>query len=122
MSRFSKNIRPYVEREINLAQVAMLEGKSREAFQYLENAHVLGQESAYHHLKVHCQMLRWGWKQGDKKEVIGQLFNLVGAATQTGLRLIPKGNTGGTRTNPFKAMPLKPEHAMIIATAKVDRR
>jgi len=36
----------------------------------------------------------------------------------TAIALIPSGNTGGSNVSPVKVMPIKKEHAEIIAKAK----
>jgi len=115
---YSKKIALYVKAELELATNA---GKSRNVeleFQHLENAHVLGQESTYWHVKVHVLMLLWAIRNLKLKEIIGQLFRIVGASTKTMFGLVPQGNTGGTNVSPFKVMPIKSEHQLIIKNAK----
>lgn len=118
MKSFTKSIACDVE--IELAQAKDLAGKGHNslAFQHLENAHVLGQESTWWHVKVHILMLKWGIAQRDFKECLGQLLRIVGAATKTAIGLVPVGNTGGSNISPFKSMPLKPEHQAAIQKAK----
>ncbi|WP_062270982.1 DUF3703 domain-containing protein [Endozoicomonas arenosclerae] len=118
MSAFSKNIRPYVEEELRLHDDLMIQGRSQEAFKHLENAHVLGQESTWLHVKVHWLMLLWGLQQNKPGEVVGQILRIVGAATKTAFGLVPKGNTGGSNVSPFKVMPIKKEHEVLIEQAK----
>jgi hypothetical protein len=118
MSKFSKNIAPYVNEEIMKATQAQILGDYSLAFTYLENAHVLGQESTYWHVKVHYLMMLWGIKQNNTKEVLGQVLRIVGAALLTAVKCVPVGNTGGCNVSPIKVMPIKTEHAAIIAKAK----
>lgn len=120
MSKFSSNIRPYVEREFAAASINMQSGEPAQAFVHLENAHVLGQESTYLHVKAHVLMLQWAIRQRHLRELLGQIARIVGAATKTVFGLVPIGNTGGTSVSPFKPMPLQPEHEEIIARAKSD--
>lgn len=117
MSQFSKNIKPFVEQELQCAKSKRLEGNIEEEFKHLENAHVLGQNSTWYHVKVHCLMFAWGMRQKSIKEVFGQLLRIVGAATKTALKLVPAGNTGGSNISPFKPLPLSKEHAQIIERA-----
>ena len=91
-----------------------------EAFEHLENAHVLGQESTYFHVKVHILMFCWAFKQNDLRELLGQTFRIAGAATKTAFGLIPSGNTGGSNVSPFKAMPISADHSDYIARAKSE--
>ena len=118
IGKFTNNIRPYVETELKLADAASADGNYTVAFQHLENAHVIGQESTYFHVKVHCMMFYWAWRQRDSRELFGQFFRVIGAATKTAIGLVPSGNTGGANVSPFKVMPITTEHANYIARAK----
>ncbi len=118
MSNFKQAIAPYVEQELHLAAQARENNQPLIEFQYLENAHVLGQGSTYHHVKVHVLMLLWGVRQRSFRELWGQLFRIIGAATKTAVGLVPSGNTGGSNISPFATLPLKPEHAAAIISAK----
>ena len=118
MFRFAQKIAPFVNREIALANLSRIKGDIKSEFRHLENAHVLGQESTYHHVKVHYLMFLWGLRQQQYPEVVGQMVRMLGALTKTMLGLVPQGNTGGSNVSPFKPLPLKPELATIIRQAK----
>lgn len=118
MGRFSKNIAPYVKDELLKATQAQDSGDYSLAFTYLENAHVLGQESTYWHVKVHYLMMLWGIKQKNTNEVFGQVIRIIGAVLLTAVKGVPVGNTGGSNVSPLTLMPIKPEHAAIISKAK----
>ena len=118
ISKFSKNIASEVESEIALANELEAVGKLSESFQHLENAHVLGQESTWWHVKVHVLMLLWAIRQRDIKECIGQIVRVFGAATKTAIGLVPAGNTGGSNISPFKKLPISPKHQAAIIKAK----
>ncbi len=118
MNKFARNIADDVKSEILLAEAREAEGFAAKAFQHLESAHVLGQESTWWHVKVHCLMLSWAVRQNDAKECLGQLFRIIGAISKTALGLVPAGNTGGTNVSPFKKLPIKPEHQAAITKAK----
>ena len=115
---FERRIAPFVAAE--LAQAADLErgGDPEGAFEHLEAAHVLGQRSTGLHVRAHLEMLRWGLRQGDLREVLGQLLRIVGAATKTALGLLPEGNTGGSRVSAFRPLPLREDHARLLAWAR----
>ena len=119
--RFSKNILPHVEHQLALAERAYADHQPELAFAHLENAHVLGQQSTWLHVKVHWLMLRWGWRQANMREVRGQILRIIGAATKTVWGLIPIGNTGGSNISPFKPLPLSEEHSRLIAEAKSNQ-
>ena len=118
MSQFSKNISSFVIAEIAAASRSRKMGNIQIEFRHLENAHVLGQESTYWHVVVHIKMLRWSLRNRKIKELFGQLFRVIGAATKTAAGLVPRGNTGGTNVSPFKVMPIGDEHQLIICNAK----
>ena len=118
MSNFTKKISPYVEQELSLAYQARKNGLIDIEFSHLENAHVLGQESTYLHVKVHGLMLLWGWRNQQIKEVLGQALRILGAATKTAIGLVPEGNTGGVNISPFKVLPINAKHQAIISKAK----
>ncbi|SKA58303.1 hypothetical protein CZ814_03953 [Photobacterium toruni] len=118
MSNFSHKIAPYIKRELLRSYKAQKKGDSVMAFRFLENAHVLGQESTYWHVKVHFFMLRWALKQGDIKEINGQIMRIIGAALLTAIDGVPIGNTGGSNVHALKVMPISAEHAEIIIKTK----
>lgn len=118
MRGFRRRIEPHVRSELAAAEQASADGASALAFAHLEQAHVLGQASTLLHVQVHWRMLRWALREQDLREVCGQLLRIVAAATLTALGWIPSGNTGGARVSPWRAMPLRPEHAELIARAK----
>jgi hypothetical protein len=115
-NKFSKSINSFVISELELAIRERESGNIISEFQYLENAYVLGQESTYWHVKV--LMLMWALRNYQVKEIFGQFFRIIGAATKTAFGLVPQGNTGGTNVSPFKVMPIKPEYEVIINNAK----
>ena len=108
-SNFARNIRPHVCAELKAATALIALGQAQNAFTHLERAHVLGQASTTHHVRVHWCMLLWGVQQRDLKECLGQIFRILGAATKTVFGLIPHGNTGGANVSPFKPMPVPVE-------------
>lgn len=118
MSRFSRNIRADVEHELALAQQAEQAGAAAQSFAHLERAHVLGQASTQHHVRVHWRMLCWGWRRRDWHECRGQLLRLIGAASKTALGWVPRGNTGGANISPFKPLPVPVDLAAAIARAR----
>ena len=118
-NHFQKNISHYVIEEINKANIARYAADFDSEFTHLENAHILGQESTYWHVKVHILMLLWGFRNQQHKEIYGQILRVIGAATKTAIGLVPQGNTGGSNISPFKVLPIKPEFEKIIKNAKL---
>jgi len=63
-------------------------------------------------------MLFWSVRNRKYKELMGQIFRVIGASTKTAFGLVPKGNTGGATVSPFKVMPVKREFQEFIDKAK----
>lgn len=118
MSRFSHNIRIYVDVELQSAIQAEAQGKSFNAFAFLERAHILGQSSTFQHVRVHWFMFLWGLRQRSIRECLGQILRIGGAATKTAIGFIPEGNTGGSNISPFKKLPIPTDLANIINLAR----
>ncbi len=117
---YATAIRPHVSSELEAAESALRNGQARLAFTHLERAHVLGQPSTGHHVRVHWAMLVWGLKQRNLREVFGQIFRLVGAASKTFIGLVPTGNTGGTNVSPIKPLPIPADLQSVITQARLD--
>ncbi len=119
-SRYSQRVAPFMKQELEQARRAKDDGRPDQEFLHLERAHVLGQASTYWHVSVHLAMLTWGVHNRDLREVLGQMFRVVGAATKTMVGLIPHGNTGGASVSPFQPMPIAPDLAALIQRAQQD--
>ncbi|TRY32505.1 DUF3703 domain-containing protein [Aliiglaciecola sp. M165] len=115
-------VKPYVVERLHMAKSAFLNDQSKEGFRHLENAHVLGQHSTYFHTRVHFEMLKYGFRQGDTNEVFGQILRIIGAITKTSLGLLPRGNTGGANVSAFKSMPISPENLAILDKIKHESK
>ena len=118
INQLAKNLAPFIEEELVLAAGARSNGNQAVEFSHLENAHVIGQESTYWHVKVHWLMLLWAIRNSSFKEFVGQVLRVFGAATKTAIGLVPPGNTGGANVSPFKVMPIDKRQMAIIQKAK----
>lgn len=121
-STFGNRIRAHVDVELQAAQAAEQAGDPSSAFRHLERAHVLGQASTVQHVRVHMKMLMWGLRHHDRREILGQVTRLIGAATKTWAGLIPRGNTGGASVSAFKPMAIPDDLAGLIAVARSPRQ
>jgi Protein of unknown function (DUF3703) len=118
MNNFANRIDPFVRAEINLASSYRMLGNIEQEFHHLERAHVLGQGSTRHHVRVHFLMLLWGLRQLRAKEILGQITRIIGASTKTAFGWIPSGNTGGSNVSPFKSLPVSDDLKRIITQAQ----
>lgn len=119
MRNFSKMIQPYVTEEFRRSESCLRQNDPLRAFNHLESAHVLGQESTYFHVLAHVRMAQWAICQKKPREFFGQILRIFGALTKTFIGLVPSGNTGGANISPFKSLPLSLEHQRIISNAKM---
>lgn len=117
MQSFGQRIRPFVQAELDASRRARALQDAAEEFGHLERAHVLSQADTLQHVRVHAAMLRWGIRQCNAREVVGQLVRIVGAATKTFIGLVPHGNTGGTNVSAFRSMPIAPDLQRLIDAA-----
>ena len=117
MSRFSKNIKPFVSHELQLAR-AFESTDPTQAFHQLERAHVLGQASTVQHVRAHIAVLRWVISRRDRGEMIGQFVRIIGATTKTFIGLVPHGNTGGANISPFCRVPIPDDLGNLITSAR----
>ena len=117
---FATAIRPHVDEELRQSSLALEQGDVALAFSHLERAHILGQSATREHVRVHWRMLRWGIRQHQPREVLGQALRIVGAATKTTFRLVPVGNTGGSNINPFQRLPVPPDPEALIRRAEAE--
>ena len=101
---FRTRIRPFVQAEIAASIAQRQLGNHQLEFKHLERAHVLGQASTIEHVRTHCLMLLWAVRNKAPRELLGQVFRIVGAATKTAFGLVPRGNTGGADVSPFQPM------------------
>ena len=115
--RFRRKITPFINEKLASAERARLQGDFETEFKYLEDAHVLGQQSTYFHTLVHWRMFVFGWRQCSIKEMLGQILRMVGALTKTFFGLLPAGNTGGSNVSAFKPIPISKENQAILDKA-----
>lgn len=112
--QYTKHAKPHVLHKIQLAKQANMVGNHAQAFNLLEDAHVIGQKSTYLHCLVHYLMLKHGFEKRDIVEVFGQILRIFGALTKTCFGLLPSGNTGGSNVGPFTPMPISAQNKRII--------
>ncbi|MEZ5460571.1 DUF3703 domain-containing protein [Dokdonella sp.] len=93
------------ERELAAASAAQVRGDAQAEFAHLERAHVLGQRMTLAHTRAHWRMFRFGLRQRDLREVVGQILRIPAALTKSRI-WVPVGNTGGANVNPFRSMPV----------------
>ena len=118
MPRFARRIQPWVQSELDSADIAEARAESTQAFRHLERAHVLGQAATTEHVRVHWRMLSWALRHRKPREAVGQLGRLAAAAVMTGIGWLPEGNTGGADVSALRRMPIPPDLQQLIDAAR----
>ena len=118
MSFFATHLSRSVQTELEAAALAESRGHFDTACRHLERAHVIGQRSTLAHVVVHRRMFGFAWRQGRRREMLGQLGRIAGAALFTAVGLVPRGNTGGADVSAFRRMPIPPD---LQAAIDADR-
>ena len=88
------------------ARSARSRGDAASERSHLERAHILSQPMAIPHVRTHLAMLSAGFRQRDRREVMGQVLRLVVAAPGSWTGRYPVGNTGGADVSAFRVMPI----------------
>lgn len=76
------------------------------AWYHLERSHIVGQSYPIEHSYSHWLMLKFGFRQKDTKEVLGQIIRLLVGGWKSFINHVPLGNTGGASVPPLKRMPM----------------
>nr|WP_221627129.1 DUF3703 domain-containing protein [Pontibacter sp. Tf4] len=105
------------QQELAAYDASWNKGHVLQAWRHLERAHILGQPYPLAHTAVHWQMLSFGFKTRNRKEVIGQLPRLLVGGIKSWAGMIPLGNTGRANVPPLKPMPIPDDLQQIIAAA-----
>jgi len=110
-------LRGHVEQELKSARHAEAAGDIEAAWRALERAHVLSQPSARLHVRAHAAMLGLGLREGDAREVVGQLVRVLLAGPSSWLGRAPLGNIGRARVGLFTPMPIAEDLARKLQEA-----
>src|SRR5205814_1314693 len=90
--------------ERSAARVARERGDRAVEWGHLERAHILSQPMAVPHVRTHVAMLGYGFRNRDRREIVGQLLRLVVAAPGSWTGRYPVGNTGGANVSALLPM------------------
>jgi hypothetical protein len=89
------------------------------AYAHIERAHILGQRNVCMHTRTHYWFLRIGIKQGNAKEIFGQLIRLPLGILGSFIGIVPEGNTGGSNVPIFRPMEI-PEDLKLILSRRAE--
>ncbi|TGL65901.1 DUF3703 domain-containing protein [Leptospira sarikeiensis] len=92
-------------------------GDKLDAWKFLERAHLIGQYYPIPHTGTHFRMLLFALREGDLKEIFGQLLRLSFGWLGSWLNRIPVGNTGGANVPVFQPMPIPEDLLDLLSKA-----
>ncbi len=115
-----KKLKPYYKKELTDHQSEYLCGNLETAWNHLERAHIIGQKYPYAHSYVHWEMLKFGFKIKNGKEILGQIPRLIFGGVKSFVGKIPVGNPGGANVSPFKSFPIEKELQDILSKAELS--
>lgn len=84
------------------------------AWTALEHAHILSQQDAMQHVRVHWMMFCYAWRTREVRELVGQIPRLVLAAPASWLGRAPLGNSGRSNVGMFMPMSIPLELREIL--------
>lgn len=100
-----------VHQFLQMAAEARRAGQTDKAWAALEAAHIVGQRDTRLHVRSHVEMLRFAWRTGDRREVLGQLVRIAGAAL-VAWAWVPDGNSGRSSMSPLASAPVPDDLAL----------
>jgi len=107
-------LKKHYYRELELYRISLLKGDLSKAWRHLERSHILGQSYPYEHSYSHWLMLKFGLRQKNPKEVLGQILRLAVGGWKSFIDHVPTGNTGGSDVPPLKKMKLPIELEKVL--------
>lgn len=97
---------------LRTADEARRAGRLEAAWAALEAAHIVGQRHTGLHIRSHVEMLRLASQVGDRREIVGQIARIAGAAIATWV-WVPDGNTGRASMSAFASAPIPEDLAAL---------
>ena len=111
-------LKVHYQQELYNAKEEQHRGNLPAAWRHLERAHIISQAWSKQHTYTHWQMLRFGFKIKNRKEVIGQLPRLLFGGIKSFVGIIPVGNTGGANVPPLRVMEIPEDLKKILKPYK----
>jgi hypothetical protein len=110
--------RSELRKALAAAAAARHAGDLDSAWRHLERAHILSQQWALAHLRVHGAMLVTSVSSRDAREAAGQMVRLVVAAPGSLTGRFPEGNSGRARVSMFAPMPIPTDLEQILSDSR----
>ena len=110
-----KDLKNFYLNELSLYRSSLLNGHLSQAWYHLERSHIIGQSYPLEHSYTHWLMLKFGFRQRNINEVLGQVLRLLVGGWKSFIDHVPLGNTGGSNVPPLKNMELPIDIADILS-------
>lgn len=104
----------FYKKELENAASTFEKKHLQQSWRHLERAHILGQPYPLEHTLVHWEMLLFGIKTKNTREIIGQIPRLIFGGIKSFVGKIPIGNTGGANVPPLQPMEIPEDLLKII--------
>lgn len=105
-TKIPKHLKQAYNKELKQYRFCLENKQFNSAWFHLERSHIIGQSYPVEHSYSHWLMLKYGFRQKDTKEVIGQIIRLLVGGWKSFINHVPLGNTGGANVPPLKRMPI----------------
>lgn len=114
-TRIPKHLKEAYNKELEQYNLFLLNKQYGNAWHHLERSHIIGQSYPIEHTYSHWLMLKFGFRQKNTKEVLGQIIRLLVGGWKSFIDHVPIGNTGGANVPPLKKMPLPKDIQELFA-------
>lgn len=104
--KIPKHLKQAYNKELKQYKLCLENKQFGKAWFHLERSHIIGQSYPIEHTYSHWLMLKFGFRQKDTKEVLGQIIRLIVGGWKSFINHVPLGNTGGANVPPLKRMPI----------------
>jgi Protein of unknown function (DUF3703) len=114
-----EKLQPFYKTEMENYHTQFSKHKFSDAWHHLERAHVMVQKYPFAHSKVHWEMLKFGIKLKNTKEIMGQIPRLIFGGVKSFVGKVPIGNPGGANVPPLKPFEIEQEIIEIFKKAQI---
>lgn len=118
-TKIPTSLSPYFQRELQMYREEYQSGRFQIAWSHLERAHIIGQRYPFSHSFVHWEMLLFGFRIKNPKEIIGQIPRLLVGGVKFFVGKVPVGNPGGANVPPLKSFEIAQDMQDIFSKAGV---
>jgi hypothetical protein len=100
--KMPSGLRGQYRNELNLYNKLYQANELLRAWHHLERAHIIAQPWAVEHTQVHWNMLVFGCRIKNYREILGQIPRLLVGGVKSFVGKVPLGNTGGANVPPLQ--------------------